>query len=853
MKLLVLDGNSIVNRAFYGVKLLATYSGTPTNAITGFFNILLKLQNDHNPDEVAIAFDLKAPTFRHKMYSDYKAHRKGMPEELAAQMPILKELLQHLGYTCVSCEGYEADDILGTLAACCKQRGDTCLLSTGDRDSLQLIGDGTYVVLAGGSAAKGSATLTGEAEVFEKYGVTPGQLIDVKGLMGDASDNIPGVAGIGEKTALMLIQNFKTIDGVYENIDDAKIKKGAREKLIAGKESAYKSRELATIVCNAPIVTEVGAYTIKTTADGMQKASDIFSSLEMYSMIKKLKLDDVGEDFFSLGADVEPLSTVEPLPLTTLKPSAIAYIFFANDDDGNEIAAVVQDAAAYKASPNSDEFIALLCDKNIEKQCFDAKKCYKIAIENNTCAQNITFDAKLAAYLLNPQATSYTLGHLAQIYAIQPKFSCKYSDAAVAEELFAAIAKDCDKAEMSDVLYKIELPLCEVLADMECAGIQIDAHGIKNFGEELQKSLEQELAIIYDIVGYEFNVNSPKQLAKALYEDMGLPTGKKTKSGYSTNAETLERLQKYSPVIGHILSYRTYQKLNSTYVEGLLRLISSDGRIHTTFNQTETRTGRISSEEPNLQNIPVRTELGSRLRKYFMASSGKTLLDADYSQIELRILANISNDTTMLDAFERGADIHRSTAAKSYGVEESAVTPHMRSCAKAINFGIVYGIGAFSLAKDLNITVKQADSFIKSYFTNFPGIKSYLDKTVEKAKEDGFVRTLYGRKRNLPELKNSNFNVRSLGERMAMNTPIQGTAADIIKLAMVRVYSRFKSENLCAKLILQVHDELIVECPKDEVDIAKAILSDEMRGAASLLVPLVADVNTADTWYDAKG
>ncbi len=867
MKLLVVDSNSIVNRAFYGIKLLTTRSGQYTNAITGFLNILQKLQAETNADEIALAFDLKAPTFRHKEYDGYKANRKGMPEELAQQMPVLKELLELLGYKIISAEGFEADDILGTLAHACEERDDECVLATGDRDSLQLVSEKTTVLLATTKMGRSVTEIMDIDAVMEKYGVSPTQLIEVKSLMGDTSDNIPGVAGVGEKTALTLIQNFKTLDGVYENIDDALIKKGVREKLLRDKENAYLSHSLATIVKNAPVPMEKGAYTRSINAENLSAAARLLQSLEMYSAIKKLGLNDLS----SFDANNSTQSAKEILPQIEAKElpqnlkatkvsiciaeksskedAQLSFESFAEQD----IVLIVDNDNIYTSSIDDEIFLNLLCNEEIVKYCFDAKPFYRAAFKNKKHAKNIVFDAKIAAYLLQPDAKNYTVSELCISYGVSAKFQSKYEEAPLIFPLCEELAKQCEKHGMSKLLNEIEMPLCEVLASMEHYGIAVNRQGIADFGVQLQAALKEELAFIYEIVGYEFNVNSPKQLAKALYEDMGLPTGKKTKSGYSTNAETLEFLRGYSPVIEHVLQYRTYQKLNSTYVEGLLKVVSDDDRIHSTFNQTETRTGRISSGEPNMQNIPVRTELGSRLRKYFVSEKGKVLLDADYSQIELRILAHISQDETMLDAFLRGADIHRSTAAKSYNVSEDDVTPQMRSSAKAINFGIVYGISAFSLSKDIHVSVKEADAFIKSYFENFPGVKQYLDVTVSTAKEDGFVTTLYGRKRNLPELANSNFNVRSLGERMAMNTPIQGTAADIIKLAMVRVYKRLESENLSAKLILQVHDELIVECPESEKEIAAKILQEEMQRAAELSVALSVDVNCGETWYDAKG
>lgn len=838
MKLLVLDGNSIVNRAFYGIKLLTTKSGRPTNAIVGFMNILLHLETAVQPDEVAIAFDLKAPTFRHKMYDGYKAQRKGMPAELAEQLPPLKELLSALGYRQVTCEGYEADDILGTLSAAAAARGDTCALATGDRDSLQLIDAATHVLLAGTSMGKSVTTEMDEQAVRDKYGVSPRQLIDVKSLMGDASDNIPGVAGIGEKTALSLIQTFGSLADVYAHIDDPRIKKGVREKLLSGRASAKMSRTLGEIVRTAPVETAPGTY--RKTAPDAPAAARLLGELEMFALRDKLGLTDV-------PAVPDPaLETVDAAPLTPL--AGEVYLCAAK-----EHMLIVQDKSVYTCSITDTVFLDMLCEESVRKYCFDAKPLYRACLAAGREAKGIVLDAKLAAYLLNPAAKEYSVVRLAAEYGISPVFACADAEAGVLAGLCGALRTACDEAGMGKLLDDIELPLCEVLAEMEHTGILVDREGIEAFGAELGTALESELEAIYDGVGYTFNVNSPKQLGKALFEDLGLPTRKKNKSGYSTDAETLESLRNYSPVIEHILQYRLYQKLRSTYVEGLLKVIAPDGRIHSTFIQTETRTGRISSAEPNLQNIPVRTPLGSRFRRYFLAAKGCTLLDADYSQIELRLLAHISGDEAMCEAFRTGADIHRSTAAKMYGIAPEQVTPALRSSAKAVNFGIVYGIGAYSLSKDLGVSVKEADAFIKNYFANFPRVRQYLDGAVEQGHRLGWVTTMYGRRRLLPELSSGNFNLRSLGERMAMNTPIQGTAADIIKLAMVRAARRLKREGLRARLILQVHDELIVEAPAEEAERAAAILGEEMRGAAQLSVPLTADVHRGDNWYDAKG
>lgn len=847
MKLLVLDGNSILNRAFYGIKLLTTKTGQYTNAIYGFMNILLKLEEAEKPDEIAIAFDLKAPTFRHEMFDGYKAQRKGMPEELASQMPILKELLQLLGYIEVSREGFEADDILGTLAAACAQRGDECLLATGDRDSLQLVQPGVTVLLTTTQMGRGETTRMDEAAIQEKYGVAPKQLIETKALMGDASDNIPGVPGVGEKTAFALIQKFGSVENVYQNLDDAAIKPGVRQKLIDGRESAEISYRLAEINCTVPVDTASGSYK-KSPANG-PAASALLSQLEMSTILNRLGLQQ-SEQISFLSQDAPALPKAEIAAL----PAGLAGKLFLSPAENGWLVVPAASRKVYLAENNSPALLALLRDKKAKKHVFDSKELHKLSLAGGAPAQGIVFDAKLAAYLLNPAGGDYSPARLAPEYGIEPAFLCEeYPDAATLEKLFDKLYADCEDAGMLKLLETIEQPLAEVLASMELAGVLVDAEGIRAFGEELQKELEKQLAEVYEAVGYEFNLNSPKQLSEALFEKMGLPHGKKTKSGWSTDAETLENLRPYSPVIDTILLYRTYQKLNSTYVEGLLKVVGEDGYIHSTFNQTEARTGRLSSNEPNLQNIPVRTELGSQLRRFFIAPQGCLLADADYSQIELRILADISGDEAMREAFRSGQDIHQATAAKVHGLPLEMVTPQLRSAAKAVNFGIVYGIGAFSLSKDIGVSVKEADAFIKTYLNNFPGVRDYMEKTVEFGKENGYVATLYGRRRPLPELASSNHNIKALGQRIAMNTPIQGTAADVIKIAMVNVYRRLRDEKLEAKLVLQVHDELIVETPAHEAERVSALLREEMENAAKLAVPLLADVHTGKTWLEAKG
>ncbi len=835
MKLMVLDGNSLVNRAFFGIKLLTTKDGRYTNAIFGFQNILLNLLTAHQPDAVAIAWDERAPTFRHQAYDGYKATRHGMPEELAQQMPVLKELLTHLGFVQVSKEGWEADDILGTLAAACEAKGGTTLLATGDRDSLQLVDDATTVLLA---TNKDTIPMD-PAAIREKYGVDPAQLIDVKSLMGDSSDNIPGVPGIGEKTALALVQKFGSLQAIYDHIDDPAIKPGQRTKLGANRDKAELSYMLGTIRKDAPIETDPAAYT-RQPGDAAA-AAHLLASLEMHKLIDRWQLESGSTP---AAAEAAPLETVEPSPLPLVLEGRL---YLAQNGDGSWYA--VQDGQVFL--PDTDRLTALL-DGDAELWVFDAKPLYHLALDHGGIGKAIRFDGKLAAYLLNPSASGYAVKNLAGEYDVPAAFACEAApDAGVLTALLDKLAAALDESEQRKLHDEMELPLARVLADMERIGFGVDAEGIRAFGDSLRSELDGILQSIYEEVGYEFNVNSPKQLGEALFDKLGLPPRKKTSRGYSTDAETLESLRPYSPVIDQILKYRTYAKLLSTYVDGLLAAQAADGRVHSTFIQTEARTGRISSTEPNLQNIPIRTELGSRLRGFFVAGEGKELVDADYSQIELRILAHITGDEAMQRAFLHGADIHRSTAAKIYHIPESEVTPQLRSASKAINFGIMYGKGAYSLSKDLDVPVKEADNFLKTYLATFPKVDGYMQDCIAHAKEKGYVETLFGRRRALPELASSNFQVRASGERMARNTPIQGTAADIIKLAMVHVWQRLRDEKLEARLLLQVHDELIVEAPEAEVEEVKRVLREEMEQVVQYSVPLTTDVGTGKTWLEA--
>lgn len=839
MKLLAIDGNSLINRAFYGIKLLTTKDGRYTNAVYGFINILHRLEELEKPDGVAVAFDLKKPTFRHLKYSQYKAGRKGMPEELKSQMPILKEWLTLAGYTCVECEGYEADDILGTLSYALEQSGNECVISTGDRDSLQLISDKTRVLLAATKMGKPEIINFDKPALFEKYGLTPPEMIELKALMGDSSDNIPGVAGVGEKTATDLISRFHSIDYIYENLQTLDIKDGVKNKLSAGKESAFLSRELGTICKTAPIDTNAENYKIKP-AD-KNRLARLMTELEFFKLMEKmdLKVDN------SLVFEEKPNKKITVIDTPVLSDSA--YIF---EQDGEF--AVLSGESVFKCS---DETLKeIFKSTKISKKVYDYKKLYKQFGD----IVNVDFDAMLAGYLCNPSASSYSPDRLAQEYGAALPEIIGESDPLLENTcLFAEtcenLLKELKKTEQLNLLRDIEIPLAKVLGDMELKGFLVDADGLKEMSNRLAIRISEIETEIFGLVGYEFNLNSPKQLGVALFEKLGLPAKKKTKSGYSTNAEVLEDLKDKHPAVSLLLEYRQLAKLKSTYTDGLQNCVAQDGRIHTTFNQTEARTGRISSLEPNLQNIPVRTELGKKLREFFVAEDGNALVDADYSQIELRVLASIANDQNMISAFKSGADIHTATAAQVFGLPIDMVTPVLRSRAKAVNFGIVYGIGAFSLAKDIGVTRKEADNYIKNYLASYPNVASYMENTIKNAKLNGYVTTLFGRRRYLPELSSSNGMLRAFGERVARNAPIQGTAADIIKLAMIKVFDTLKREVPSAKLILQVHDELIVECENKDAETVNGILKTEMENAVHLSVNLIADAHFGKTWLESKG
>lgn len=863
MKLLVLDGNSIFNRAFYGIKLLTAKDGTFTNAIYGFLTMLHKIKEDTNPDAVAVAFDMRAPTFRHKEYDGYKAQRKGMPPELAQQLPILKELLTLLGYRIVECEGYEADDILGTLARVCTEEGHECVLATGDRDSLQLVNPSVTVRLAATKFGQPVVTVYDEAKIKEDYGVTPHQLIDIKALQGDSSDNIPGVSGIGAKGAADLIQKYGSIEAIYQNFDQLDLKPAMRKKLEEGKESAFLSYKLGTICLQAPIDTNLEHYHV--SEGDVQAAVRLMAKLELFSLIKKWGLDQIEVEQEALiteqSLQIQECDDTQSL-LQQLQQTGSAYFLVSYRDKQVETLYFhLENTICTVNTAKHADFLKAFCEsEDIKKYTHDVKPLYAALYRQNIGLVQVEMDTMLAGYLLNPSSSNYEIERMATEYGVeQPQMDSRLIEqdsmvkwAAIYPALYRVIDDKISQNTQHKLLHEIELPLAKVLAQMEELGFAVDKAGIAEYGEIMQNKIDRLQDLVYEEVGYQFNLNSPKQLGEALFIKLGLPAGKKTKTGYSTNAEVLEKLRYEHPVVELILEYRTLAKIKSTYCDGLLKVVEEDGRIHSSFNQTETRTGRISSTEPNLQNIPVRTDVGRELRKFFVAKEGCVLVDADYSQIELRVLAHVANDSGMIEAFKENDDIHRNTAAQVFHMPREMVTPLMRSRAKAVNFGIIYGIGAFSLAKNIGVTRKEAEEYIKTYLDHFSGVRNYMTNVVEHAKETGYVETLFGRRRYLPELSSSNFNLRSFGERVAMNMPIQGTAADIIKIAMIRVVHRLEKEGLRARLILQVHDELIVEAPEEEAPLVQQLLTEEMEQAIHLSVPMVAEATIGKTWYDAK-
>lgn len=877
--LLIIDGNSIINRAFYGIRLLTNKHGLFTNAIYGFLKIMFKHVDELCPDYICVAFDLKAPTFRHKMYKEYKAQRKGMPEELRMQMPVMKEVLGAMNIAIIEKEGFEADDIIGTVSRMCDEEGIKCHILTGDRDDLQLASDNTDILLTITRMGSTTTTVYNADGVMNEYGVTPSEFVDVKALMGDSSDNVPGVKGIGEKTAFGYIQKFKSIEALYENLDDEIIKPAARKKLEDGKDMAELSKKLCTIDRFVPIDSDLEDYAKKEY--NSERLTELFVNLEFNAFLKDIAAAPKSEPTQDVEFETIDVSKLRGLMsdvdneltyrlYTSASIDGFAFkkgkkIYFCPahiKEEGNAIADAVKEVFE---------------NKNILKVSDDIKKSIITLRKYGINFESSYFDIGIAAYIINPAKSSYSTASVAVDLLSMPLASEKdvFGSGKDAKTLLTVDNKSLisyvsgelcaieklkpyeeDKIKTDDqekLFYEIELPLVCVLAEMEICGFKIDADALKDFTDSLTEKISVLENEIYELAGESFNINSTKQLGVILFEKLGLKVIKKTKTGYSTDAAVLEKLEGSHEIIGKIIEYRRAAKLKSTYGDGLLAVINPDtGRIHSSFNQTVTTTGRISSTEPNLQNIPMRRDEGREIRKMFVPRSDDYILtDADYSQIELRILAHMSGDEAMIEAFRNGEDIHASTASRVFGVGKDEVTPLLRSRAKAVNFGIVYGMGEYSLSQDLHISVKEAKAYIESYFEKYASVKKYLDETVRSAKENGYVTTMFGRRRYIPEIASSNFMTRSFGERVAMNTPIQGSAADIIKIAMVSVHSELKKRGLKSHLILQVHDELIIETAKDEAEEVAKLLEECMSGAAKLSTTLLAETGSGANWYEA--
>ena len=869
MKLMILDGNSIINRAFYGVRLLSTKGGVYTNAIYGFLNILERLRADEQPDALCVAFDLKAPTFRHKAYDGYKATRHPMPEELAMQMPLMKEVLGAMNIPIYECEGWEADDILGTAGEICTREGDDCVIVTGDRDSLQLVSEHVTVKLVTSKAGQ-TITTNYTPDVFRaEYGFEPARLVDLKSLMGDSSDNIPGVAGVGPKTATQLLLSYGTLDGIYEHLPE--IKESVRKKLERDREQAYLSYDLATIRKNAPVDFLPARNLVRQVNNDALYA--LFHRLEFTRLMSRYNLhapqeNAAPQERVDVRVTCETVTDAAQAREIAEKFTNENYVNIISEPDLSKIAVETGDTSyLFSGDAVQDSgFMSTLFGASVKKVTHDCKPLLRALLERDLPADGFLFDTALAAYDLDATRGDYPLDDVfsqycgAQIgYADAQQVgeeaareAALHAQAAAVAALYEVLPGRIREAGMETLYYEIELPLCLCLARMETRGVLVDQMALVAFGNMLTGGIERDQEEIFRYAGQEFNINSPKQLGEILFEKLELPPVKKTKSGYSTNAEVLEKLKNRHPIIEAILDYRTLTKLKSTYADGLVKEIAGDGRIHTTFQNMVTATGRLSSTEPNLQNIPVRTELGSEIRKMFVPQDGCVFVDADYSQIELRVLAHIAQDQHMQEAFTSGMDIHTATAAQVFHVAPEDVTPLMRRHAKAVNFGIVYGISEFSLAEDIGVTRKEAKAYIDRYLENYAGVRAYMKDIVAKAKQDGFVTTLFGRRRNLPELKSGNFNIRSFGERVALNTPIQGTAADIIKLAMLHVDRALREQKLQARLVLQVHDELIVECPIEEREQVAKLLTEQMQQVTQLSVPLLAEAKSGASWYEAK-
>lgn len=842
MKLLILDGNSVINRAYFGVRPLTTRDGLYTHAIYGFLNILERMEKEEQPEAIAVAFDLHGPTFRHLKYEGYKANRHGMPEELAQQMPIMKDVLRAMNIPIYECQGWEADDVIGTAAKVCSSQGWECVIVTGDRDSLQLIDENVHVKLVISKPGQTTATLYTEEVFREEYGFEPKKLIDLKALMGDSSDNIPGVGGVGPKTAKDLLAKFGSLDGVYAHLDDPSIRPKLREKLEKDREQAYLSYDLATIRPEAPV--EFAPRDAIVQPYNRPELYKLFQKLEFVRLIDKYGLRGAAEEAPKQETAVKALPRVDTLPADV----TACALYLA--EDGSLGIAWEDGVCAFTPMELAMQGV-VLADKMLVLH--DSKSTFHrldgLGIGRGQCV----FDTALAAYDMNPSQSDYPVSKLATNYL---GTSVEDGDAASCAEamwqLRPALCSELEKSGMISLYRDMELPLCEVLYRMENRGIRIDRNQLEQFGAMLTQRIAACEEIIFSYTGGTFNINSPKQLGEVLFDKLGLPPSKKTQKGYSTNAEVLEKLKDKHPIIPAIMDYRMLTKLKSTYADGLLKEIGADGRVHTTFQNLVTATGRLSSTEPNLQNIPVRTDLGAEIRKMFVPEPGCVLVDADYSQIELRVLAHIADDKAMQKAFCDRVDIHTATASQVFGVPVEEVTPLQRRHAKAVNFGIVYGISEFSLAEDIGVSRYEAREYIDNYLATYSGVRAYMKQVVADARETGYTQTLYGRRRYVPELKSSNFNVRSAAERVTLNTPIQGTAADIIKLAMIRVENALAESFPQAKLLLQVHDELIVECPEEQAEAVAKLVSREMEGVAQLKVPLTAEAHFGKSWYDAK-
>ncbi|WP_215492525.1 DNA polymerase I [Fenollaria sporofastidiosus] len=869
----IIDGSSLLNRAFYAIRLLSNKKGIFTNGIYGFLNMLDKINADYNPKYMCVVFDRKEKTFRKDMYEEYKGNRMKFPDELSVQFPILKDILTKMGIKVLDKAGFEADDLAGTLTTI-NCEGVKKLLITGDKDYLQLIKDDTDVIITKRGVSEFDTY--NKDKMNEVYGLSPDEFIDLKALMGDQSDNIPGIYGIGEKTALKILSEYRTIENLYEHADELS-KNKTNQRIIEGKDMAFLSKKLATIVKDVDISMNIEDYKIKDQDD--EALREVYEDLELNSRLKSLgstkKVEAVENNL-----EVEILDKDNLDILKNLKDEFIFYI--TTDTDKYLSSKIVYitfilDKVYIIKTDNLSVIKHILESSEIKKVSHDIKKVYVLAQKEGIKINNFSFDTAIAYYLIDSNKSNYSIQSMAMDYLQRQinSFEDIYKKEKIKEKLVSAVdmntaegvlsneiktIKDAypilkekiDSLDERTLFYDIELPLSEALADMEFIGFKVDRDELLRLGDEYDELIKEKERIIFSLAGEEFNINSPKKLSEILFDKLGIKPIKKTKTGYSTDAEVLEKLSDKHPIADQIVEYRTYQKLKSTYIDGLKDLIDETGRIHSYFNQTNTATGRISSQDPNLQNIPIRTEAGRKIRKAFVSEEGYTLVDSDYSQIELRILAYIANDEKMLHAFKEGFDIHRKTASEVFNIPFDEVDSEHRSRAKAVNFGIVYGISDYSLSQDLKISRKEAKEYIDKYFEKFSGVHKYMSDVVEKAKEDGYVKTLFNRRRNIPELQNSNFNIRAFGERVALNMPIQGTSADIIKIAIVKIFNKFRDDCLDAHIIVTVHDEIVVEVKKEELDKVRNIIRTLMENIDGLDMDLKVDINQADNWYDAK-